>query len=409
MLTQSNYYFKTKGSLKETELFNILKKSKFSLIPIFENYQSDFNNKIKKFGFSISTQEKILEQPDWTIITNNKDILIFFKYVINGFELNIITNQEQKAEEICNIISKAKKVINYQKGYFLDQESIIQLNKKLKKLSPNGKIVNDKKFNRLFLKIISSDQLRLLIKKIADTYNGLPVPLEQIKNLNVDTSELNKLIFDQELTTKDYKIICEQCKQPSEFLFKKREDAINSLKKAKFSCPKCSGNKTCILEYYYLTTKTIKLIKGVWLEKLCAEHIKKFTNNYWAGYVLDQNELDGVTIFSKDIILIECKDTSFGQTDLYTTLAKADDLNAKRILVVTTNHVHDNLKKLIEKYEKEGKRKIKIINGIEIIKIKKELEKYFSPSRIKDISKLVESESKYSYQKHINKVKSILF
>lgn len=398
MLKQSNYYFKTRGRIKEGEFFNILRKSKFSLIPIFESYQSDFNSKIKKFGFSISAEEKILEQSEWTIIINNKDVFIFFKYVENGFELNITTDNEQKAEEICNLASKVKKVISCQKGYFVDNELIADIKKKLKKLSPNGKIINDKKFNSPYLKIISSDPLRLLVKKIANTYNDLPVPLEQIKNLNVNLSELDKLISDQGLTIKNYKIICDGCKQPSEFLFKKREDAIDSFKKAKFSCPKCSQDKTCILEYYCLTTEAIKIIKGTWLEKLCAEHVNKFTNNYWAGYISDQNELDGVTVFSKKIILIECKDTSFGQTDLYITLAKADDLNAKQILIVTTNNVHDNVKKLIEKYEKEGKRKIKIINETEITKLKSELEKYFTSPPIRDIKKLVGSREEFPYR-----------
>lgn len=389
MIIQSNYYFRTKKRINEEVLFTVLKKSKLSLIPIFESYQSDFNSKIKKFGFS-SSKGKILEQPYWTIITNGKDIFIFFKYVEHGFELNITTDNEQKAEKICQIILKLKNVISRQKGYEADEELMSSLKKKLGKQGPNGKIINDKKLNSVFLKITSSDQLRLLIKKIADTYNNLPVPLEQIQKLNVNTSELNELILDSKLITKSYKIICESCKQPSEFLFQKREDATNSLKKAKFYCPKCSHTKTCIDEYFCLTDKAIRIIKGIWLEKLCAEEIGKITNNYLAGYMSDQNELDGITVFSRKIVLIECKDTTFGQSDLYIVLAKADDIDAKQILIVTTCLVHDNVKKLIEKYEKQGKREIKIIDGNKVDGIKEELIKKFRVNRITDIIKLAD-------------------
>jgi len=389
---QYDYYFKFKKRPSEDKLFGVLKSSKFSLFPIFEGYETDFKHKIKKFGFTSS--EKVIEQTGWTIFTNNRNILIIFQYAPGGFDIRIITDKEDAAIGICKLLSKIEGVVDYKKGKLKDNELIQHLNKQLKTLSPNGKALKNATLGTVISKIVSCDKLRVLVKKIADTYGNLPLSFEQLNTLNIDKSELNNLINDANLVQKNHKIICAKCKQPSEFLFEYKVDAEKSLKKAKYSCPKCGNNKTGIIEYYSLTKNALAALKqGIWLEKLCLDTISRITNNYWSGYYVDTNELDGVTVFSGNIILVECKDTSFGQNELYIAMVKAEDVKANIVLIVTTNPVHNNVEKLILKYEKQGKRKFRIISSNNAEEIVKGLSKFFVLKQTNDILGLIDNRS----------------
>ena len=108
--------------------------------------------------------------------------------------------------------------------------------------------------------------------------------------------------------------------------------------------------------------------------------------------IYDNNEYDGISIIKDCIVLIECKDTSFGQNDLYTCMIKAEEIKAETIVIITTKEVHPNVKKQIEKFQKTNKKKLYLISSNVVKEIEKDLVNIFEEKKVKDIKELKEIE-----------------
>ena len=55
------------------------------------------------------------------------------------------------------------------------------------------------------------------------------------------------------------------------------------------------------------------------------------------------------------VILLECKDTSFGQNDFINLNAKAQETKADVVGIITTQPLHENVKRLLERTNKQSR------------------------------------------------------
>lgn len=81
--------------------------------------------------------------------------------------------------------------------------------------------------------------------------------------------------------------------------------------------------------------------------------------------MVESFELDVVAMIHSKIVLVECKDTSFGQNDFVNLSAKAEEIDADVIGVVTTQPLHENVKGLIERRKRDAERSVFVIEDVQ--------------------------------------------
>ena len=388
------YWTEKADSSKLAEsIFEILRTSKYKLIPIFEEYESMLKARLRKFN--LDSSEDYIDQSNWTLLFNKKNTVLLYLAFLpggNGFDIKIFAKSYKIAKNIANHFLKIKKIRKIHSCGLIDKKLAQEVDNKLKAVSPNGKMIADKQFHPIIEKLYI-DKIRNVVKKIANVYAETPIPIEYINRIKVRKKIIKQLISDDDLIEKNYKPVCKKCELPSNFIFNKYEEATRSLKKAKYKCPNCNNTTFEITRVYSLTEKCINSIRsGIWLEKLAMDVIKSVADVYWCCRVYDNNEYDGVTIYNNKIIFIECKNTGFGQNALYSALIKADEINANIVLIITTEKVHQNVTNAIEKFEKKSDRKFCLIVSNKVPVIKKELVNFFRPKARKDIKEFVGSQ-----------------
>ena len=86
------------------------------------------------------------------------------------------------------------------------------------------------------------------------------------------------------------------------------------------------------------------------------------------------DELDNIFVFAEKTFLVECKDTSFGMSDLYSIMIKAKNIEADEILVITTQSIHKNVTEKIKELNDGEEYSISLITGAQE-DIEKKMEK----------------------------------
>jgi hypothetical protein len=94
--------------------------------------------------------------------------------------------------------------------------------------------------------------------------------------------------------------------------------------------------------------------QGLWLEWLTYETLNAYSGLVWHGVMSAGQELDALAVFNENILLAECKDTSFGHNDFVVALHKANLNSADLLLVVTTQPLHANVLSAIERHLDPG-------------------------------------------------------
>ena len=84
-----------------------------------------------------------------------------------------------------------------------------------------------------------------------------------------------------------------------------------------------------------------------------------------AGQMVETFELDVIAVGYSRVILLECKDTSFGQNDFINLNAKAEEISANTIGIVSTQPLHENVVRLIERTRAQTGRVIFTIQNTE--------------------------------------------
>jgi hypothetical protein len=70
--------------------------------------------------------------------------------------------------------------------------------------------------------------------------------------------------------------------------------------------------------------------------------------------MVESDEIDVVAVFAEQVVLVECKDTSFGQNDLYVTSVKAQNVGADVVIILSTRDIHQNVRNAIPRIGKSS-------------------------------------------------------
>jgi len=306
----------------------------------------------------------------------------------NNFVLDVLEFSEKKeTENIIQLIEKAIEV-SIKESSFLEATLLERVRKRLGKLSPNGKMLADDNL-RQGIRRLYNDSIRSKIAEIIDTYGENTLSLEAIKGLLKEKKSIIKEFCDNsDLFVKKYVIACNECGTPY-LTFANKEKAKNALAESNNYCANCGKKDALNVVEGYGVVETVRrgIQQGLWLESLVSDVVSEFTQQIWAGQMVDTDELDGLSIYCDKIILIECKDTSFGQNDFYVTAMKAQDIGADIVVIITTHEIHPNVQNNIDRYNKESERTFKIITKTSTKEIKSSLEDFLKETQNKYVAK----------------------
>ena len=333
--------------------------------------------------FTFQGKEILVDDKSETLMCINR-ISLYPKYGI--LEIFIVYKNKKILENIIELLKEHPSIKELKDGTYIETRKILQYNEDLKKLSPHGKFLKDKN-NINLCKKLYDDRTRKLIRNIISNFENLPLPLDLIKTEIAKKKEekeiVEKICRDPNLFEKKFIFVCKRCGYPSfdiSFNDKKTAEKILNDSSFSFNCAnkECNSNEAIIKEVFVVKKNVIKIIRhGIWLEYMIAEILNTETRKVWIGVMHDNDELDVVAVGLNKSILVECKDGTFGQNDLYSLMIQAGDINADVVLIVTTQPVHPNVKSTLNKYKEKGKRIMKIIEG-NSTEIKNELNKFLN-------------------------------
>jgi hypothetical protein len=236
-----------------------------------------------------------------------------------------------------------------------EMKPIEEFAENLREPSSNGKLLQVRA-NREKLRLLYNDAIRDQLRSILDSIGENAAPydiLQQLEPFKKDGTALNALIATPGVLTKAFQIYCDRCSAPS-LVFVDKNKADTTLADAGRTCPNCRTQGLFVRETYAVAEPYISgLRRGLWLESMAGEILETHTDAVWIGYYVDTNEIDVVSIFLGQKILIECKDTSFGQNDLYIAAVKGEQLEADVVIVITTKDIHPNVRAAAEKTGKK--------------------------------------------------------
>jgi len=362
------------------KIISVCIKSNFD--PTLFNIEKNFKNKIEKFGLDF--KGSLLPPSSCEVLVEKKrDVLLIIKtgtrtsFVGQNIHIIFVAKDDYSVEKIIKSLEKIKDLKGLREGTYYDYISKTDFDEKLAKLSPQGKILDDKKNEEIFISLYEL-QNRDLVKQVKGM-TGFPLTKDEIREkIKFDKKdELLKQLINKDIFSKTYRFQCKNCERTLYSMdFKIREDAQKALESGSFICPnnKCRAKQQAatIAEVFFPTEMALRVSGGSWLEKLVDLELKKYTPNVWSCRVFENDEFDNVFVFRDKTTVVECKDTSFGQKDLYNTIVKARNIEANKIIVVTTENLHNNVSMQIKKVnENEEDIKITVINGSEEEIIKK--------------------------------------
>ena len=374
-----------KNLSENVKLRPIIKEKNDEIKKLLSSYGFTF----QKLFFSPEGREILVDDKNKTLVCINP-ISIHPRYGI--LEVFIAYKNKMMLENIIKIIKKDPSIGKLKEGTYIETKKISRYDEELKKLSPHGKILRDEN-NVNLCKKLYDDKIRKLIRNIISNFEDLPLPLDLIKTEIAKTTEEKKIVEkicnDQDLFEKKYVFVCKKCGYPSFHIsFRDKEAAEKLLASSSFNCPnsECDSDEATIKEVFGVKRNVIKILtQGIWLEYMIGEILNKEMRKVWIGVMHDNDELDVVGVGLNKSILVECKDGSFGQNDLYSLMIQAGDIHADVVLIVTTQPVHPNVKATLDKYKEKGRRIMKIIEG-DSTKIKNELNKFLSNLKEKFIN-----------------------
>jgi len=274
-------------------------------------------------------------------------------------ELHILASDEQTGSELNNICKSLVETGSTELGTVLDAQLVQSLRNRLKD-GPNGKMLKDDEIT-VVLTNLYNPETRNFINSVIQQFGQEAIPQAVITGMlgKKASSFIKKLVSQEQLFDKRYVLNCDSC-GTSVLEFPDREAAAHSLEgTVNRKCRICDEGKIQVVEAFAVKEAVYKGLKqGLWLEKLTYEAIKPLSIFADAGQIIDTFELDVIAVSYGSVILVECKDTSFGQNDFLQLDAKAEEIGADIIGIVTTQPLHENVSSLIQRRKKEAQRTI---------------------------------------------------
>jgi len=136
--------------------------------------------------------------------------------------------------------------------------------------------------------------------------------------------------------------------------FADENHAREALAASSGKCLGCAENLEIVQTFRLSGTFAAGVLQGLWLESLATDVMAKRTDLVWSGQMIGTKEIDVLGILGGKTILVECKDTSFGQTDLAVIALKADQVRPDFVIVISTRDIHANVQDDIDKLASRG-------------------------------------------------------
>ncbi|MBA7478517.1 hypothetical protein ES707_13942 [subsurface metagenome] len=316
------------------------------------------------FPLVASPFSDLLSRPD-------NDALCYFELIEDAKEaqwLNLIiaSKNESAGSQLladCQSVLGQEKVI---KGT-IQEEQIAESFREHLKEGTHGRLLSDPDFTSS-LDILYDPVIRKQLRQF-DIFGDSAISGALIEDLipevgGLKKSEVRRLINDEKLFSKQFSIGCNNC-GASTLVFSTKEGAqaafTNSTSRKCFRCNK----DLQIVETFTLGDAILKgLTQGFWLEYLVHRIVQPKSMLSVAGIVMENFELDVVSLTCEKVILYECKDSSFGERDFWMSVPKAQRLDADILWIVTTEPVHENVKKAIEWQKEQARFEIFIIENL---------------------------------------------
>jgi len=239
-------------------------------------------------------------------------------------------------------------------GSSISADKAERLNGILGKPSPHGKMLGSPVY-RGAIRRLYNDELRRDLSAIVNAIGDAPVPhkyLSQMEAFKDRGHALNSIIKDDTLVHKQLVIACTNC-EIRQIAFSTRSQAENALTHAGSKCLNCTAGTLEIEENYSLTDKHREGIRqGLWLESLASDVVGERALNVWTGQMVENDEVDVLSVYLDKTLLIECTDSTFGQNDLYRTAIKAQTLDVDVVIVITTREIHPNVRSDVDRLGK---------------------------------------------------------
>jgi hypothetical protein len=242
----------------------------------------------------------------------------------------------------------------------------------LQTLSPNGKLLADPAVGSV-LRRLYDVQARRLLKRIVSTFGTEPATTDALLQAVTATGggrppkkALAELLQADGLLRESCVIGCARCGERA-LTFATRQRAERALKEAADPiCAFCRQGRLAVLDAYAASEHAAKgLEQGLWLESLVHETLQPESLVALAGRMLEAFELDVACVTYGHVMLIECKDAPFGQNDYVNLVFKAQELRAKVVGIVTTNPLHENVKRLVDAQTQRRQGEWLVADGME--------------------------------------------
>lgn len=356
------YHCTPQGAVTFEELLALISKSVGSnFSPILREAAREIKEELASVGLVISVP---VHDEDIEILLNRETkhllALRFSSFEESGLDM-LEFSGGTKRQDIIEPLQKAIGV-NIDKGSLLEAALFKTVQERLGKLSRNGKVLADRA-SREAIRRLYDDTLRQKMKTILSALHDHMLPLEAFKYLlKGNSTAMKKLFDDSRLFERSYGIRCKTCGS-MQLVFPTRDKADDAMAHSKNYCAACKSEGTLAITEAYETIETARLAiqQGLWLESLASDVVSQVTEHIWTGQMVNSSELDVLSIYCDKIVLIECKDSSFGQNDLHAAAAKAEDVRADIVMIVVTRDLHPNVQASVDRYNQKGERTFRTI------------------------------------------------
>jgi hypothetical protein len=226
-----------------------------------------------------------------------------------------------------------------------EDQLVQELRKKLGELSPNGRLLCDEQIKSACRRL-ANDDWRAKIVAVVSAFGDTAAPrstLERLDSFAGRPSALDDMLKSDDVAESQFAIYCPEC-DLSSLLFGEQEKAETAIRDAEGRCGNCREQRLTIQQTFAISKPYVRgLQQGLWLETFMTDLMSEYSDALWTGQMIEGDEVDVVAVAFDQIFLIECKDTSFGQTDLYVSSVKAQNVGADVVLIVSTRDVHPNV------------------------------------------------------------------
>lgn len=273
--------------------------------------------------------------------------------------LNLIVISKDELTE-SQLLTDCQSVLGKQeatRGTTREAKIVKSLEGRLKE-GPHRKLLNSPEFTAPLETLYDSvvrNQLRSFLDIFSDSIVSKAL-IEDIlpKKSALKKAEIHRLLNNGSWFSKQFSIGCSKC-GASTLVFSTKEEAQESLSHStSHKCFMCEENTLEAVEVFGLKEAILKgLAQGLWLEYLVHQVVEPLSIFSTAGVELENFEIDVISVTCESVILFECKDTSFGERDFWMSVPKAQAVDANILWIVTTEPLHENVKRTIDGQKKQ--------------------------------------------------------